>query len=114
MKKILLTCVLLCGAYGYYVMFAYASGGGIPGGYAPNGKKNVTLTVNSITTNVKLDEAYAIFPQRTTCKFRIMSTATKAGAKQSLPALTRTILYVNKATPYINTTSCANGEMTRE
>jgi len=81
---------------------------------APNGKKDRTLTVNSSTVDMRGDAQWAVFSSVSTCKFRTMSTTTKAGLKRSVPQSTWLHRGVNAITPYINFSSCTNGQLQRQ
>ncbi len=80
-------------------------------GLAPNGKKDAALTVNSTTLNMANDIEWSVYvpSSTTTCVFRTMSTATKAGLAKPIPAATWTSRKVNGATPFINFTGCTAG-----
>jgi len=79
---------------------------------APNGKKDVTLTVNSQTVDMRGDAQWAVYATAA-CKFRTMSTATKAGTARTIPITTWLERGVNPATPFINFTGCTGGELQR-
>jgi len=82
-------------------------------GFAPDGKKNQALTVNTITKDMRDDLSWSAYTP-TACKFRLMSTATKAGATQTLAANATTQRVVNTSTPYLNLSGCTSGELTRQ
>jgi hypothetical protein len=82
--------------------------------FAPDGKKDVALTNNSQTTDMRDDLQYLVQNQASSCKFRTMTTATKVGA---LKYLAKGAIYqrgVNNSTPFFNSTSCGNGKMERQ
>lgn len=81
--------------------------------FAPNGKKDRALTVNSTTVDMRLDNGWATYTP-TGCSYRTMSTATKAGLKRTLPANTYNQRYVNLKTPFINFSGCTSGELQRQ
>lgn len=81
--------------------------------FAPNGKKDVALTVNSTTVDMRLDNGWATWTP-TACSYRTMSTATKAGLTRTLPANTYNQRYVNSKTPFINFSGCTSGELQRQ
>lgn len=78
-------------------------------GYAPNGKKSTALTVNSVTLNQANNVAWSVYTP-TACKYRMMSTATKAGLTRTIPVNSSITRYKNPATPFINITGCTSGE----
>jgi hypothetical protein len=82
-------------------------------GFAPDGKKAVSLTKNSTTTDMRDDIQYAVFALQSSCKFRNQSTVTKAGTLRYLPKGNIYNRLVNQSTPFLNTTSCANVTLER-
>jgi hypothetical protein len=82
-------------------------------GFAPDGKKNQSLTVNSATVNASNDLAWSAYTP-TACKFRLMSTVTRAGATQTMAANATTQRVVNMSTPFLNMSGCTSGELTRQ
>lgn len=80
-------------------------------GFAPNGKKDAALTVNSVTVPMANDIEWAAYvpSSTTTCVYRTMSTATKVGLLKPIPAATWTSRKVNGATTFINFTGCTAG-----
>lgn len=81
--------------------------------FAPDGAKNVTLTVNKQTVDMRNDIGWSAYTP-TACKFRAMSTATIKGTTQTLPANTRTTMHVNAGSAFINFTGCTTGELLRQ
>lgn len=81
--------------------------------FAPNGKKDRNLTVNSTVVDMRLDNGWATWTP-TACSYRTMSTATKAGLKRTLPANTYNQRYVNSKTPFVNFSGCTSGELQRQ
>jgi hypothetical protein len=104
LKFCLLVCVTLC-----LITSAFA----LTEIFSPNGKKDVDLTVNSVTKNLKLDTAYSIYSPGA-CSYRVMSTATKAGSVNVVPAVTYIIRGVNLKSPFLNLTGCTNGKLQRQ
>lgn len=81
--------------------------------FAPNGTKNVSTTVNSVTTDMRSDTAWTFYGM-STCKYRAMASATKSGTQNTLPAAIFVNRAVNPATPYINMSGCKSGELQRQ
>lgn len=113
MKRLLLLAVFFASA-------AYAARPDLPvdgkgvrvPGFAPDGKKDVALTVNSQTVDMRNDLSWSQYAPGA-CKFRTMSTATKAGATRTLPAANWNARNVNQSTPFINFSGCTSGELQR-
>ena len=106
--KRLIVVVLSCACLvGIAITFAVSAE------FAPNGKKDINLTVNSTTVDMRLDNGWALYTP-TACVYRTMSTATKAGLKRTLPANTYNQRYVNPKTPFINFSGCTSGELQRQ
>lgn len=82
-------------------------------GHAPTGSKDVTLTVASQTVNMTNDLSWSQYAPGA-CKFRTMSTATKAGIAHTLPATTWNTRNVNATSPFLNFTGCTSGELQRQ
>lgn len=82
-------------------------------GFAPDGKKNQALTVVSVTKDLRDDIGWSAYTP-TACSYRLMSTATRAGAKQTMAANATTQRIVNSSTPFLNLTGCTSGELTRQ
>lgn len=115
MKKVLLIILVLSVA-----AFAFADKGEMikdgertkVNGFAPNGKKEVLLTVNSQTVNMSDDIEWNV---RATadCKFRTMSTVTKVGNAKTITSGTWGGRLVNPLTPYTNFSGCTAGTLER-
>jgi hypothetical protein len=116
MKKLLAALILVALA-----SIAYAAKPGLPidyfgirvQGFAPDGKKNQALTVNTATVDTSNDITWSAYTP-TACKFRLMSTITKAGAAQTMAANATTQRNVNMSTPFLNLSGCTSGELTRQ
>lgn len=80
---------------------------------APNGKKDGTLAVTSSTVDMRGDSQWGVYATAA-CKFRTMSTATKAGTQRTIPITTWVTRGVNPATPFINFSGCTGGELQRQ
>lgn len=115
MKKFILIAFLVAIA-----ATAYAAKPGLPVdgggirvmGFAPDGKKDITLAVTSQTVDMRNDLAWSQYAPGA-CKFRSMTTATKAGLARTLPATTWNQRNVNASTPFINFSGCTSGELQR-
>jgi len=84
MKKLILLGAILATAT------AYAAPGQLPAVnsvqvLSPNGNKDGTLTVNSSTVDMRGDAQWGVYAT-SACKFRTMSTTTKAGTQRTIPA----------------------------
>jgi hypothetical protein len=79
-------------------------------GFAPDGKKSRQLTVNSVTVDHSSNIEWELYSP-TACKYRLMSTATKAGIALTSPANARLNTKVNSSTVHVNYTGCATGEL---
>lgn len=82
-------------------------------GFAPDGRKTVSLTVVSTPVDNTSDVKWSVYTP-TACKFRLQSTATKAGPTLTLAANATTEKTKNSSTPFTNFTGCTNGELTRQ
>lgn len=112
MKRLLILAAIFCTAT------AFAGTGTLPNinsvqTIAPNGKKDTTLAVTSQTVDMRGDAQWAVYATAA-CKFRTMSTATKAGTQRTIPITTWTTRGVNSVTPFINFSGCTGGELQRQ
>lgn len=81
--------------------------------FTPNGKFDVLLTVNKQTVyDMREFIKWSIYSPA--CKFRVMSTTTKAGGWRTVPATTYIIRGVHQETPFLNFTGCTAGEVQRQ
>lgn len=81
--------------------------------FSPNGKFDALLTVTKQTVFDMRDFVkWSIYSPA--CKFRNMSTMTKAGGWRTVPATTYIIRGVHPATPFLNFTGCTAGELQRQ
>jgi len=113
MKKLLLIILLICCAASAFAAKANLPVDGLGiriNDFAPSGRKSAELTVSSVTVDATDDLRYSIYSP-TACAFRLMSTATVAGIKHTLPANAITSRAVNPATPFLNFSGCASGEL---
>lgn len=119
MKKLIIVAIVLTAAF---ASLAFAGGflekdaSNVEAiqGFAPNGKKQVAIGVNPQTVDMRNDVAWQIYAGAA-CKFRVMSTTTKAGATNTLANAARSqVYYVNKATPFVNFTGCTTSELMRQ
>lgn len=92
---------------------AFTSGGTAVQGFAPNGTKDVTLAVTSQTVDMRNDLAWGAYAPAD-CKFRNMTTATKAGSLHTLPGGSWFVRVVNPSTPFTNISGCTSGELQRQ
>ena len=114
-KLILLACVLCC------VSIAYADRselvrdavGAKVQGFASNGRGDVALTAKSVTVDMSNEIAWSAYVTGG-CKFRTMTTATKAGMTRTLPAATWMTRNIHPRSQFINFTGCTNGELQRQ
>ena len=116
MKILTIIAIILCTAGIVYAAKANlpVDGLGIRAqGFAPDGKKSVSLTVVKQTVDMRDDIAYEVYAP-TACKFRGMTSATVRGTLSTLPANARLIRNVNATTPFVNFTGCTNGELLRQ
>lgn len=94
------------------VMIPDGSGGYIPiQQHASNGKDAVNLTVNSTTKNFTGKTSWELYAPSSGCKFRNMSTLTKAGLQRTWPNGVRQSHFINPATPYANFSGCTAAEL---
>lgn len=94
------------------VMIPDGSGGYIPiQQHASNGKDAVNLTVNSTTKNFIGKTSWELYAPSSGCKFRNMSTLTKAGLQRTWPNGVRQSHFINPATPYANFSGCTAAEL---
>lgn len=82
-------------------------------GFAPNGAKDISLGVASQTVDMRNDVAWSV-NSPVDCKYRTMSTATKAGRQKTIIASSPRTLVVNTASPFINFSGCTLGELERQ
>ena len=116
MKKFIVLIVLLCAS----VVIAASPEAQRDGvGYkmpifSPDGRKDVSLTVNSSTVDMRNDIQWSAFAPGD-CSFRVMSTSTKVGLKRTIKGGSWTFPRGrNSSTPFINFTSCTSGELQRQ
>ena len=81
--------------------------------HSPDSSKNIALTVASRTVDMADDLSYSVYTP-SACKFRVMSTATKAGSQKALLAGGRLTLGVKAGSSFINFSGCTNGELDRQ
>lgn len=112
MKKILILALLLFASSAFAILpdLPRDGGGQKLQGFAP-GKRSQALTVNSVTTSG--DIGWSVYSP-TACKFRAMSTATKAGVQFTIPVNTTIERRVNVSAPFINFSGCTSGELQRQ
>lgn len=116
MKKIIIAVLVTLAAASAFALTPLPGTDGNRGNittFAPNGTKNVTTTVVSVTTDMRNDAQWTFYGM-STCKYRAMATATKSGTTNKLPAATFVTRAVNPATPFINLTGCKSGELQRQ
>lgn len=117
MKKFLLLALILsCAATAWAIrpdLPVDGKGIRIPN-FAPDAKKQQTLTVNRTAVNMTDDLQFAVFNPLSSCKFRVMSTATKAGTMRYLPKNANYQRAVNPSAPFLNVTACTNGTLERQ
>jgi hypothetical protein len=116
MKKILLTAAVVAlasTAFATLPRLPVDGTGQKLQGFAPDGRKSSALTVGSTVKDMTSDVKWSAYTP-TACKFRLQSTATKAGAAYTLPASAVTERVVNQSTPFINFTGCTSGELLRQ
>lgn len=81
-------------------------GGQIPvPGWAPNGKKTVTLTGASVFINMTSSVAWKVYPSAD-CAFRTLTSATKVGPTAPIYGGVPYGEVTNLATPFLNATGC--------
>lgn len=77
--------------------------------FAPDAKKQQSFSANRTAKDMRDDIAFAIQNPQSSCKFRLQSTATRVGSFRYLPKGANYQRGVNPSTPYLNTSTCANG-----
>ncbi len=82
-------------------------------GFAPDGSKDTTLSVASQTVDMSNDVAWSAYAPGD-CKFRTMSTSTKAGAQKTILGGQWTTRVVNPESPFLNYSGCTSGELERQ
>jgi len=79
-------------------------------GFAPNGLLSALLTVNSTTINASSLLGLSIYSP-IDCKIRLMATASKTGSiSHTLLGGQRTTVIINRATPFVNLSTCTGGD----
>lgn len=122
MKKGYLYIILVLACVALYVATAFADKselirdavGAKVQGFASNGREAADLTHVSQTVDMSNEIAWAVFSNRSTCKFRTMSTATKRGLTRSVPASTWTTRNIHPLAPFVNFTGCRQGELEKQ
>lgn len=117
MKKLIAIALLIISL----AMYAYADKGPLTvdsfgvrvQGFAPNGKDSVALTINKVTVDMRDEITWSAYTP-TACSYRAMSTVTRVGLKQTLPANTRTTMNVHPKSMFLNFTGCTSGELQRQ
>lgn len=83
-------------------------------GFAPDGRKDIALTVGHRTVDMTDDVKSKVYTP-TACKFILQSTATRVSVvKNSLATNAVTEIVVNPSTPFITYSGCTNGELQRQ
>lgn len=81
--------------------------------HADDGKKEQALTVASTTIDMSNDVSWRVYVPAD-CKFRTMSTSTKAGLQKTLSTMPGGFgMVVNHRTPFTNFSGCTSGELSR-
>jgi len=83
-------------------------------GFAPNGKKSQSLTVNKTAAIDASDSAAWAVYTPIDCVYRIQSTATRVGVLHTAPGGTTTIRVVNGITPHLSYSGCTGGQLQRD
>jgi hypothetical protein len=82
-------------------------------GHSADCRKDVSLTIASQTVDMNDDISWAVYVPAD-CKFRNMSTATKAGMQKTLPSGVWFGQVVRTGSAFTNFSGCTSGELERQ
>lgn len=80
--------------------------------FAPDARKATSLGVASQTIDMTNDIAWSVYVP-SGCKFRVMSTGTKAGPTRTVPSATWLIRNIKSRSAFVNFSGCTSGELQR-
>lgn len=83
-------------------------------GLAPDARKGSALGVASVTVDMTDDVGYTVYVPGSGCKFRTMSTATRAGNQRTVPAGAWLERRIGAGSAFINFSGCTSGELQRQ
>jgi len=117
MKRILMAVLVVAGLATFVCASEYQKEGK---GYnvtdfAPDGTQNRALTIAKVAINGTAYMKYSIHAAAgTTCQVKSTATVGATGVAHAIPANTYYVRGINKATPFLNISSCTGGSFQME
>ena len=78
-------------------------------GFAPDRTKSATLAVGQTNKSMATVLAWRVYSP-VACKYRLQSTATRAGVQATIPATTDVTRIAHPAVPFVNFSGCTGAD----